>query len=235
LPSLLYASFLSYFHGFYFLNGFAVAQTFVVLSLLQLFRLNQNEDGRRVVFNAAFFLGVASTFYPFMIIAFPFMFWMIWVIRPFIFRESIIALFGYIIPFLYAGVFNYMIGHRLGSEEFSSSSFEFKKIDMIFLFSVLFILAVLSLQGISRKFQKSSIRLKKLFRKTFLMISFISALSALEYLFFRKIEPISLLFIPLTFVIPFGFGEKEPKTLPSLLYYVLIIFAFGKFFIPLNQ
>ena len=63
-PALLYVTCMSVFHCFYFLDGFAIAQFSVVMAVHQLFRLYQNEDGRRHVFNVGFWLGIACTFHP---------------------------------------------------------------------------------------------------------------------------------------------------------------------------
>ena len=49
LPALLFVVFQSYFHSFYYLNGFGIAQFFIVLSLIQLLGLDQNSDGRKIL------------------------------------------------------------------------------------------------------------------------------------------------------------------------------------------
>lgn len=234
IVSLIYVLFSSYFHNFYFLNGFSAAQFFIVLSLFQLVRLNQNEDGRRLVFNAALFLGIACTFYPLLILAFPFLFWIIWVIRPFVFRESLLTIVGFIIPFIYAGIYNFVLQRRFNSEEFSSSSFEFKIIDMGVLLFFTFLFFLPGIPGILKKFQKSSIRLKKLFRMISLLLMFSIFLLLLEFLAFKKSEPLAMLFIPLSFFLPYSFGDKEPKAFTTFLFYLVLLFSILKFFIDWN-
>ena len=124
LPSLLYVLFMSFFHGFYFLNGMSIAALFIILCLRQLYGLEQNTDGRKRVFNAAFLLGVSATVYPMTLVAIPFLFWLMWVIRPFLLRESALALIGFLLPLVYAGIYSNFYQLRLDGSELSSSSWE---------------------------------------------------------------------------------------------------------------
>lgn len=52
----------------------------------------------------------------------------------------------------------------------------------------------------------------------------------LEFLVFHKSEPLGLLFIPLTFFLPYSFGDKEPRAFTSFLFYLVFIFSILKFF-----
>ena len=51
----------------------------------------------------------------------PFVFWIIWVLRPFILRESILTLIGFIIPLAYSGVYQMFFDYRMDSADFSSN------------------------------------------------------------------------------------------------------------------
>lgn len=234
LPSLLYVSFLSFFHSFYYLDGFSVAQLFMVLALFQLFRLSQNEDGRRIVFNAGFLLGVACTFFPLLILFVPFLFWMIWVIRPFVLRESLLTIIGFIIPLIYAGVYGEIFNIKLTGAEFSSSAFEMKLQDIIILSILGFGLAILAMRTILVKIQQSSIRLKKLFRVVLILVNFSLLLTVLEYFVFHKKESLALAFIPLIFFLPYAFGYKKQRKTTTVVFYLLFLFSVSKFLLPLN-
>ena len=232
LPALLFLIFSSYFHSFYFLNGFGIAQLFVVMTLVQLLRLDQNLDGRRTIFNAAFLLGVATTFHPFLLISVPFLFWMIWTLRPFIFRESALAVVGYAVPLLYAGTYSVISETKLLNKQFSSASLEWLFPDIYVITGGTFLLSIISIGAVIQKSQQSSIRLKKIFRLHILMVIFLGLLASMEFLAFQKIEPISGLLIVLVFFMPYGFGEKMPKTVPTVIFYLLFIFSVSKFFVP---
>jgi hypothetical protein len=197
-----------------------------------LLRLDQNSDGRRTVFNAAFLLGVATTFHPFLLISVPFLFWMIWTLRPFIFRESAIAVVGYAVPLFYAGTYSVISETKLLNKEFSSASFEWLFPDIYVVAGGILLLSVISIGAAIQKSQQSSIRLKKIFRLHILMIIFIGSLASLEFFVFKKIEPMSLLLVVLVFFMPYGFGDRSPKKFPTVIFYLLFIFSVSKFFVP---
>ena len=45
-------------------NGSVASSFLIALVIIQLYRLNQNEDGRKDIFNAAFLFGLSACFYP---------------------------------------------------------------------------------------------------------------------------------------------------------------------------
>ena len=89
--------------------------------MIQLFRLYQNEDGRAAVFNAAFFAGISAVVHPPIIMILPFLFIMVWSIRPFVLRESLLLITGFGIPLIYGGIY-------LKWLEMKNSSIRFKKL-----------------------------------------------------------------------------------------------------------
>ena len=105
MPSLLYIVLMSSYHSFYQLDGLLISHAFLILSLYQLYFLRQNEDGRKTTFNAGFFAGLAATFHPPLIGILPFIFFMIWSIRPFVIREVLLCFLGFIVPLFYAGFY----------------------------------------------------------------------------------------------------------------------------------
>lgn len=235
LTSMLYVVAMSFFPVFYHLDGLALAGTLLILSLIQLFRLNQNEDGRRAVFNSALLFGTACTLSPILLLGVPILFWAVWVIRPFFMRESLLVLAGLATPLLYTVVYTFLFEIRMERSNFSSSSAEIFWLDLMVLGGGLFLIGMASLSGVMSKFRGSSIRLKKLFRMLGLFIWMFLAAGTLEFLVFDKLVASSLLFIPLIFFLTYAFGERRPKTFPTLVFYLLFLFAVGKFFIPFNQ
>ena len=165
MSSLLYVVLLSFYHSFYQLDGLLISHTFLIICLYQLYFLRQNEDGRKSVFNAAFFGGLAATFHPPLIVLCPFLFFMIWNIRPFVFREILLCIIGFSVPLFYAGFYLIYTGTSIDlkllktSTNYDRQQFDFLVTSGIFLFSLL-----LSLVSIQAHIQKSSIRLKKMTR-----------------------------------------------------------------------
>lgn len=234
MVSLLYVTFMSIFHSFYYLDGFGVAQVFVILALYQMFFLYQNEDGRRRVFNVGFLLGVACTFYPILISIVIVAFWLVWVIRPFVMRESLLLIVGFVIPLIYAGMYSSFMGIKIQNAEISSTAFELKIEDILIMGSVCFFMILLSFGGITTKIQQSSIRLKKLFRILLILTIFMLFLTSFEYLVFHKKEVMALVFVPLMFVLPYSFGVKKLRDVTTVVYYLLFLFSVGKFLFPLT-
>lgn len=234
IPALIYVVFQSFFHGFYYLNGFSVAQLFLVLMVTQLFKLDQNVDGRKTVFNAAFLLGIATTFYPFLLVFVPFLFAMIWVFRPFIFRESALIVVGFMVPLVYAGVYQWFLGIRLENNEFSPASPEWILPDLYVIGGAALIMAAAGIGPLLQKAQQSSIRLKKLFRILWFFLMASATLSTLELLAFQKLEPAILMSLAFALFITYGFGDKKPRPLISGIFYVVFLFSVCKFFIPFD-
>ncbi|HIP33052.1 MAG TPA: hypothetical protein EYG86_09835 [Crocinitomicaceae bacterium] len=235
LPALLFTVLMSFFHSFYFLDGLVISQLFILLSLIQLLKLNQKEDGRRAVFNAAFLFGVAFTFFPVLLLGIPFLFLMIWINRPFIFRESMLAVAGVIIPMIYAGVFNYAFEKKVSLSDLNSSSKEIFTIDMwlVLIAGILFVL--IGSKRLFYKFNVGLIKLKKTFRVLFLLTIMLSILFLLDVLTYQKVQSLSLLITPLVLIIPYAFTEKRRTIIASVLFYVVFAFSVSKFFVPFND
>jgi hypothetical protein len=232
LTPMLYITLMSFFHSFYYLEGLSLAQIFLVLTVFQLFRLSQNEDGRRTVFNAAFFFGIACTFYPVLFIGLPFLFWMVWVMRPFVLRESALLIMGFLVPLLYSGTYSFVYKITLDRTEFSSSSSEAHWLNTVVICLGLILLTLVSLKGLFAKIAVSSIRMKKIFRLLLLLIFMCLLAILIDFFVFNKVEAGSLIIICLVFILPYGFGQKTQKIIPTVFYYLILFYSVSKFFIP---
>ena len=232
IPSLLYVLFLSLSHSFYFLDGLSFAQFFIILTVVQLFQLNQKEDGRKAIFNAGFFFGIACTFFPILFFGWPFLLFMIWVNRPFLIREAAIAIIGVITPSLYAFTFVLLFDVQLDITVFNSSSEEVFIIDSSVYIITLVLFFLLGLKTLFNKIQIGSIRIKKLFRILFFLSILFFILLLVDIIFYDKSNSIILLTIPIVLILPYAFGEKKIKRIPKLLFYLFFIFTLVKFFIP---
>ena len=235
LPGVLYVIFLSYFHSFYYLDGLAVSQFVLILFFTQVIRLNQQEDGRKMVFNTAFFFGLAGTFFPVLLLGIPVLFIMIWVNRPFIFRESMLAVTGLIIPILYSAIYSFIFEVNIGLDDLNSSSSEINTIDtwiVIFSFILFF---VFSLKDLLNKFQTASIKLKKIFRLLFLLTILLFTLFFIDALTYEKVQVLCLMITPLVLVFPYAFNETKTKIAPTILFYLVLVFGVSKFFIAFND
>lgn len=234
LSSMLYVCFQSFFPSFYHLDGVGLATTLLIVALIQLFRLYQNEDGRRAVFNAAILFGTATTLFPVLLVGIPVLFMLVWIIRPFVLRESILILAGVAIPLIYTSIYTYVFEIRTELKHFSSSSPDFKLLDALVLGSGVALLALASLKTVLARLRGSSIRLKKLFRMLSLLIWLYLGIGVLEFFIFHRLSALSILFYPSVFYLMYAFGDRQPKGFASFIFYLLFLFAVGKFFFPFD-
>ena len=234
LPALLYVVGKSYFHSYYFINGFGLAETFMILAFMQVFKLDQNSDGRKAVFNAAFFAGLAASFYPVLILFVPFLFLIVWILRPFILRESALLAVGFLIPLIYAGCYSTLFGVPIRGSSFTGFPTEWKFPDLYVIAGGLLLLGFAAISPIAQKFGQTSIRLKKLFRVIAWMLLFYTLLSGLELLFLRKLDAPSFIIGWSAFFLSYGFGLKQVRQFPTFVFYLLLIFSVGKFFVSFD-
>ena len=232
ISALLYLVLMSFYHSFYSLDGLLLAHTFLIAMLYQLFKLRQNEDGRRHIFNAAFFSGLAASFHPPMIVILPFFLFMVYTIRPFVFREMLLAIIGFGIPLLYGGLYLYYSGHIIDLKLINQSSDYFKKQNDFLIMSVLFtLLFVLSLITLRDKMQKSSSRLKKLISILWWMVLIGVLFGFMDFFVFGQIERFSFLMIPLSFFLSYSFKNKTFGGFAIVLYYLTFIYSLVNFFL----
>lgn len=234
LPSLLFVVLASFNEACYHLNGVVIATFLISLALVQIFKLNQNEDGRKIVFNASLLFGLAACFYPVLFFLFPLMFIVVWVLRPFVFRESALMITGFILPVIYAGVWSYYMQIELDKELFSSSGVVENRNLFLITGGLVSLLLLIMISPLLQKLNQSGIRLKKLFRIIFFITIAFSLIFLLEMLFMNKIGGAQIMVLPLSILLTYAFGDREVKSFPSFIFYLVIILSVGKFFYSFN-
>jgi hypothetical protein len=233
--SLLYVVLMSFYHSFYGLDGLLISHTFVIGMLYQLFKLRQNEDGRKAAFNAAFCAGVAASFHPSLVAILPFVWIMVWALRPFNFREFILVLTGFAIPILYGMIMFWYSRHNLEMKILEQTSDYIKKqTDFLItatLFSILFLISIISIRI---RMKKSSSRLRNLVRILWWLVFIGIIFGTVDYIIFGQIERFSLLMIPLSFFLTFAFnrmGSKQFDVVATTLFYLTFAYSLINFFL----
>jgi len=222
---------MSFYHSFYSLNGSLIAHLFLILMLYQFFKLKQNSDGRAQVFNGALFAGIAATFFPPLLISWPFVFIMILIIRPFNFREFFLSIFGFATPLAFAATYiwntNSIINWKILADK---SNFQLQT-DFIVTMVVFAVLLILSLFGLRERLQKSSIRLKKQIQIIWVLTVLAIFLGVVDFIFFKQIERFSLLMIPLSMLLSYSFFHKNYGIVSTVIFYLTMLYSVLKFFI----
>lgn len=231
-PSLLYIVLMSFYHSFYNIDGLLLAHTCLIIMLYHFFRLRQNEDSRSIVFNGAFFAGIAATLHPPMVTLLPVVFFMVWSIRPFVGREFLLMITGFGVPLLYAGAYLYYSDHVIELRILEQATNYHKKQTDFLVTSVLFtLLFLLSIVSIRTKMLKSSSRLKKMVRMLWWLMGVGVIFGLVDFIFSRQIERFSFLMIPLSFFLTFSFTNKTVGLTATVLFYVTFIYSLVNFFI----
>jgi Family of unknown function (DUF6427) len=232
VTALIYIAYFGFYHAFYQLDGLSISHFLLILSLFEIFKLVQNEKGNKAVFNAGFLAGLACTFHPALLLFFPFLYFMVVALRPFLFREFILLCVGFGIPILYATLFSWFLNNPIDMRLLKTST-NYTKIQIDFLVTAGLVIftVLLSFLSLNQQSQKTSIRAKKLMRALFLFSAFGLLLGSLDFFFFRQIERFSLLFIPISFFMSFGLLSKRFQALSGFLIYLILIYSIGKIFL----
>ena len=231
---LIYVVLMSFYYSFYRLDGILLSHTFFILGLFQYFKLKQNENGKEALFNGAFFIGIASSFHPPLIIFFPFYIFMYLVIRPFILQELILYITGFISPLLFGMTYLKWSGRTLSTQLIlAKESIQIHK-DFIIILIFILLLLILSAIGIRNRILKSSNKFKKQIQILWLLIAMSILMGSIDLFFYKQIERFSLLIIPLAILLSYSFLNKRFGVLSTVLFYLTIVYAVTKFFIYLK-
>ena len=107
MPGLVYGVFMSCNSQLTMLHPVLCANLFILLAVNRLFSTHRKETAFSETFDAGFYVAIASLFY---IPSFVFML-LVWIslvlIRPFVWREWVISLIGFIVPYLFAAMYFY--------------------------------------------------------------------------------------------------------------------------------
>jgi hypothetical protein len=232
IVSLLYVILLSYYRSFYYADGLLVAHTFILLGLLTVFKLEYNNDGRKIAFNTGFLFGTAVCFHPALVFVLPFLWLMITRIRPFVFRELFLTFLGMIVPIMYT-VCLALFQNRPVNFNFIDSTSSYNQKELIFLVSMILfgLLFFTSYFGIRNKTLKSSIKFRKQTLVLYIFLVFCIALGAIDWFFYQQYEWFCYTVIPIALFLPFSYLNVKYKFVSHILFYTTFIFSVIKFFL----
>lgn len=231
LPSYFYVLISLCFPYSVYFTGDVVAHTFIILVFLQLYRLNQNQDGKANTFNAGLFLSLAAvcnpTYAPLLIC----IFFCVGVVRPFVFREYLLLLVGVALPVVYLFVFypnfyNNMLDLILNKQFGGSIGWIFLGIISLFMLIIFF-----GLIGLVKYSATSSIRFKKLRNILLYFLLFSGLIIGSLTAFGGSVFYTSLLAVPVSLLLPYAYLEIKIKNVINILSWVLLVVGFAKFFI----
>jgi hypothetical protein len=223
---------MSFNHSFYELSGLILAHFMIILGMLQLFQLDQNQDGKAIIFKAGLCLGIGATFHTPLSTILPILWLMIWVIRPFVVREFLLSIVGFCLPLLYGAGFLFLKKTNIWVNPLYKLTNYHEK-EIIFLVSsiALGILFILSIVSIQQKMLNSTIRLKKLMRIMWYLVFYSICLGVLNFAVNHQNDWFSYVAIPFSFFLPFGIQQKNISFFASIVFYLILIISIGKFLV----
>ncbi len=230
LVSLIYIVFMSLFSVSYSMNGILISHALLIIMLNQLLTLNHKEDLRSTIFNCFLCLGLSTTFTPFFLYFTP-IFWVpFFLTKPLSFREILIGLIAFSIPFLYYFIMVYVLGDDyflyLNNEVFGTMRTDFWFIMIAISVFLAFAIIIVSIKSRTTKIQTN----KKIRICIFLTFVF-SCIALYQLLSFQQIGFMSFILIPLSILLIFSFISDSFRFVVSLLFYSLIAYSVMKFFI----
>lgn len=229
LPSIIYVIIACLFPFSVLFNGEALAHTFVILMISQLFRLKQNEDGRSASFFSAFYLAVAATLNPIYILMLPVLWISIARIRPIIIREYALTVLGVVVPMLYLFYVNPEFHKSLFVFDAKLEYNQFNGFLLWILYATVTILLSLSYKRILARLPTSTLRYKRLLSVVVFVFSYVIITGVGTTYLYNTSYYFAAGAIVCALILPYSYFEKPMKNLAAPLFYLLVVVNTMKF------
>jgi len=212
------------------LNTIVVANTFILLALNELFKVYNRNNAFSVLFNASFFIALASLVYFPLIVLLPLAIVVLFYTKTPVWRDFIIILIGLVVPYLYVGTYLYL------SDSYFDINVLFESHTKILVqpkgyiyFGVLLGGLAFALLSFGNTISRSVVKVKKLLTIILLLIPFVFGmlfLNALDYF-----ATYFVLVIPFAVVFSNFFQSIERKWLAEFLFLILLIAGLANYFL----
>lgn len=225
LPSLLSTTFMASLEGYFGFNALHLAFLGLMLCCHQLLKLDQNNRAEKYMFNAAFFYSIAASFFPALIFGIPVLYFLGLIFRPFILREFIVFLLGFLVVTFYVVAYRvyFQFGGFWQDVKLTQQPFEAHTSSLI-LWVLWALILVVTLYTLSVKWNSFSNRARKELQLLLGMLFGISACLAVNISF-----ALGLLAFPVSTIFTLSFLDKRIRRVSSFLFYGLLIFIVVKF------
>ena len=206
-----------------------IGNLFLVLSFKNLLQIFRSKSCKKQVFNASFFILFSSFFYSYSLFILPLVWIVLFIIRPFVWREYLMPIivllisFAYVIPF---GILNENMW-EMGAIWWSSSENSFHKVSPSVGMLILGFVSVnflLSLKSIVNTFIYSNNRFKREVWVVVAMMFFTILLGVLDFLLFhRSFGGLVPFLIPLVIFLSNGFIRNRILWICDLVFILFFV------------
>jgi hypothetical protein len=237
LPALMYALLMSSALSLLFLHPVIIANLFLLRALDRLFMLFKNESAISPLFDSLFFASIASIIY-FPAFALIILFLAaLAIIRPFSFREWMIAVIGFTVPYFFFGVYFFWMDQLKEEWKIFLNHFRIAHWKLAFtvetpllvLFAVIGCLLLLSINRLRKNYFKNIIRTRV--NQQILVIYFIVAMATCFLLNAIPLFQLTMVAIPLAVFFGYYFlaDSRKPWISEFLLWILIAVIAWNHF------
>lgn len=232
LPALTYIFVMSLFPKYQHLHPIILANFFVILSIRRLFHIRRAVDARRMIFDAGFFLGISALFYEYYI-AFYLLAWgTLSVLRPFVWREHFMGLFGLVIPLVALLFYQYMtdnipdfVGSIQPKNQYSYSFIADSWFSLGIGIGISLTLLIVGGRSFIIRQKRSSLRFKRISNIILFMGLIVLILSGLFALLDYRNPAIFMCAVLCSFLLTFYFFYTRKQKIAAVLFYLTIAYC----------
>ena len=235
LPATMFVIFIGGFVNMHTLHPVFFAGILLVFAIHSLFAVFDNPNTFPQIFNAGFFIGIGSLFYFNLVILIPaFLIGIPILCREFHWREFVILLIGFIVPFIFAFSYAFFSNHLQDylntiEQNIVTPVNQFSTNYSLHIFlTILIILTIIASIKLIQQYDTRKVSSRKYYL-VFLII-FISSIISFIFVPAVSLEMLVISIIPITFLISNLFVSIESRFWGELLFtFLLIIVIFIQF------
>lgn len=228
LPALIYTILVCFFPFSAEFGNTLMSQSFFICAIYFFIHIRQNEAAKSLLFNAGFFVALASSVQVAFFLLLPVMWIGVFSIRTFSFKELLISIFGFVTPYLWLWYFNPIFIEQFTSENYLQATTIYPYFSVpVFVFA--FILIFIAYLGIRNRFLKSSVRFRRIMNMLATMFIYVSLVNILAVVYIHSYTYLAVGIPVLALVIPYAYIDNEKSSISAVILYLLMSMHFVKF------
>ena len=228
LPGFFYFVLLSFFKESLTDYDFILGLTLFLLAMHQILKIKQNEDARKISFDAVFLIGIAVFFNPLYAFFLPFFWIALNSVRPFVWREMALSIAGFLCALLIIYIFSPEV--NLIKEEYIFSHSEAQELRFLFFIISFFLFMGFAVIYLLKYSSRTSIRFKRLVRMLFILLFFGIFSASAYWLNFKATFQFALIIAPASFLFAIPILYTKSNKIANYLLWLVLVCSFLVYF-----